>query len=73
MNAPIASITRSEVRSFDQLFIGGEWLESVDDQRIDVISPSTEEHLASVPAGQPGDIDRGVAAARQAFDSGVWS
>jgi acyl-CoA reductase-like NAD-dependent aldehyde dehydrogenase len=73
MNAPTASVTRGEIRSFDRLFIGGEWLESVGEQRIDVVSPSTEEHLAWVPAGQPGDIDRGVAAARRAFDSGVWS
>ena len=70
MNAPTASVTRGENRSFDRLFIGGEWLESVGEQRIDVISPSTEEHLAWVPAGQPGDIDREVAAARRAFDAG---
>jgi aldehyde dehydrogenase (NAD+) len=72
MNAPTAP-ARGELKSFDEVFIGGEWLKSVGDQRIDVISPSTEEHIASVPAGQPGDIDRGVAAARRAFDSGAWS
>jgi acyl-CoA reductase-like NAD-dependent aldehyde dehydrogenase len=73
MNAPATPAARDELRSFDEVFIGGEWLKSVGDQRINVISPSTEEEIASVPAGQPGDIDRGVAAARRAFDSGAWS
>jgi aldehyde dehydrogenase (NAD+) len=73
MNAATAPATRGELRSFDEVFIGGEWLKSVGDQRINVISPSTEEQIAAVPAGQPGDIDLGVATARRAFDSGVWS
>jgi aldehyde dehydrogenase (NAD+) len=72
MNAPTTP-ARGELRSFDEVFIGGEWMKSVGDERINVISPSTEEQIASVPAGQPGDIDRGVVAARRALDSGAWS
>jgi acyl-CoA reductase-like NAD-dependent aldehyde dehydrogenase len=73
MNAPGAHAVPGQLRSFDEIFIGGEWRSSVGDERITVISPSTEEEIASVPAGQPGDIDRGVAAARRAFDCGEWS
>jgi aldehyde dehydrogenase (NAD+) len=62
-----------EVRSFDKLFIAGEWISPMLGNRIEVISPRTEEIIASVPAGSAGDIDSAVRAARKAFDTGVWS
>jgi aldehyde dehydrogenase (NAD+) len=57
---------------YDRLFIGGEWVEPATAERIDVISPVTEEPIASVPSGTPADMERAVAAARAAFDGG-WS
>ena len=41
------------------------------DERIDVVNPFTEEVMGSIPAGTPEDVDRAVAAAREAFES--WS
>jgi aldehyde dehydrogenase (NAD+) len=52
----------------DKLFIGGEWVSSHGSSRIDVVSPSTEEHVGSVPDGAAADMDAAVAAARRAFD-----
>ena len=43
----------------------GEWLE--------VRNPYTNECWARVPEATPEQVDAAVAAARQAFDSGVWS
>ncbi|GAA3112308.1 aldehyde dehydrogenase [Pseudonocardia yunnanensis] len=60
------------VRSFDKLFVDGQWLDSTGSGRIEVISPHTEQAIASVPDGTAGDMDRAVAAARQAFDQGAW-
>ena len=60
------------LRSFDKLFIGGGWAQPATSERIDVISPVTEQCIGSVPAGSPDDIDNAVAAARAAFDSGAW-
>jgi aldehyde dehydrogenase (NAD+) len=60
------------VRSFDRLFIGGEWVEPATDLKIESISPSTEEIIATVPEAREGDVDRAVAAARRAFDEGPW-
>jgi len=57
---------------YDRLFIGGQWVASTGSSLINVISPSTEEHVAAVPSGTPADVDRAVAAARQAFDAGPW-
>ena len=51
----------------DRLYIGGEWVRSDGDGRIEVTNPATEEVCGSVPAGTVGDTDRAVAAARRAF------
>ena len=55
------------------LFIGGEWRDAAGGETFDVVSPSSEEHLATVAAAQPADIDAAVAAARAQFDGGAWS
>jgi acyl-CoA reductase-like NAD-dependent aldehyde dehydrogenase len=55
----------------DRLFIGGEWVEPSGDGRIEVIDSTTEQVMGSVPEGTPADVDRAVAAAREAFDG--WS
>jgi betaine-aldehyde dehydrogenase len=60
------------MRSQDTLFIGGEWVAPWDDEVIEVVSPVTEQVFAAVPNGTPADIDRAVAAAREAFDHGPW-
>ncbi|MGC4250355.1 MAG: aldehyde dehydrogenase [Sphingobium sp.] len=40
--------------------------------RIEVISPMTEAVLGHAPDGNRQDMDRAVAAAREAFDNGPW-
>lgn len=57
---------------YTELFIDGEWVAPVGDGTIEVVSPFTEQVIARVPAGGQGDIDRAVAAARDAFDNGPW-
>ena len=56
----------------DKLYIGGEWVAPAGTGTIDVISPYTEQVIATVPDGTTADIDRAVAAARTAFDEGPW-
>ena len=59
-------------RQYDQLYVDGTWTAPLSSDRITVISPATEQVLGSVPAASRGDIDRAVAAARRAYDSGPW-
>lgn len=66
------SAHETAVVSYDTLFIGGEWVQPSSPATIDTVSPITEELVSRVPEGQPADIDRAVAAAREAFDSGPW-
>jgi len=56
----------------DTIFIGGEFVPPAGTGLIDVISPSTEDVLGQAPDGTNADIDRAVAAAREAFDRGPW-
>jgi aldehyde dehydrogenase (NAD+) len=51
-------------------FVGGEWLEAT--ETYTTISPSSEEPLATVGQGTAEDVDRAVAAARDAYANG-WS
>src|SRR5256884_263791 len=60
------------MREHQRLFIGGEWVEPAGSGTIDVISPHSEELVGRVPEGTAADIDRAVAAARDAFDNGEW-
>jgi betaine-aldehyde dehydrogenase len=60
------------VAEHNELFIGNQWVESKATGKIDVISASTEEVIGRVPDATKTDIDRAVAAAREAFDKGPF-
>jgi aldehyde dehydrogenase (NAD+) len=55
----------------DRLYIGGEWVEPQGSGSFEVIDATTEQVMGTVPAGSAEDLDRAVAAARDAFDA--WS
>lgn len=73
----MTAIKTENALNYDQLFIGGVWVDPKTKQRIDVYSPTTHEYLGSVPEAHEADIDDAVSAARQAFDDptgwGFWS
>src|SRR5262247_3719078 len=56
-----------------RMFINGEWTASNSGQTFPVYDPSTEQIIAEVPDGNATDIDRAVAAAKDAFENGQWS
>ena len=53
-------------------YVGGRWVPPAGDERLGVVSPSTEQVVGEVPLATPADIDRAVTAARTAFDDGPW-
>ncbi|MEY8015350.1 aldehyde dehydrogenase [Mycobacterium servetii] len=59
-------------RSYDAVFLGGQWRKPANPRRLDVISPHSEESIGHVQAAGPDDIDAAVTAARHAFDHGPW-
>jgi aldehyde dehydrogenase (NAD+) len=60
------------IKDYDRLFIGGTWVTPEGTDVIDVVSPSTEQVVARVPEASEADVDKAVAAARQAFEQGPW-
>ncbi len=60
------------VQHLDKLYIGGAWVDPSSDGKIEVVSPVTEEVIFRVAEAREPDMDRAVAAAREAFDNGPW-
>ena len=60
------------MKSYDRLFIGGEWVAPSSSSAFDVHSPSTGELVGRTPEAMEADIDKAVAAAREAVDHGPW-
>jgi aldehyde dehydrogenase (NAD+) len=50
-------------------FIGGEWVEAAGGETFDSTTPATGELIGTFPRSSPEDVDRAVAAARDAFES----
>ncbi|MGI8658173.1 MAG: aldehyde dehydrogenase [Candidatus Limnocylindria bacterium] len=65
-------LTQAPTLSRDRLFIAGEMVQPESEAVIKVVSPVTEERIATAPSSTPADIDRAVRAARAAFDDGPW-
>ena len=56
-----------------QLFINGQWVDAASGKTFETPNPATGDTLARVAEGDAEDINRAVAAARLAFESGPWS
>ena len=59
------------MKTYDKLYIGGEWTPASGKGVFDVIHASTEAVMGRVPAGDAADVDRAVRAAKAAFEG--WS
>ncbi|EMH4162892.1 aldehyde dehydrogenase PuuC [Pluralibacter gergoviae] len=56
-----------------RLFIHGEYCDAQDGDTFATTDPWAQRPLAQVARGKHADVDRAVASARAAFDSGSWS
>jgi aldehyde dehydrogenase (NAD+) len=54
-----------------QLLIDGHWQDG-DSPRFEQVHPATQEVMATFPDASEAEVDRAVAAAREAFDNGPW-
>ncbi len=59
-------------RSYNEIFVGGEWRKPVNPHQLAVISPHTEDPVGHAQAAGPEDVAAAVDAARRAFDDGPW-
>jgi betaine-aldehyde dehydrogenase len=63
---------KTEVRTY-QMYVNGEWIDSKSNKTFPVHDPSTEEVIAQVPDANSDDVNRAVAAAKGAFETGPWA
>ena len=68
---PAGTVQAGAVLDRSRLYIGGQWVASDGDGRIEVINPATEQVIAVVAEGTASDVDKAVAAARAALPA--WS
>ena len=60
------------IRHADRLLIGGRWVEPRGGEHVQIVSPDTEQVVASTALAGEADMDAAVAGARKAFDEGPW-
>lgn len=60
------------MKSYEKLYINGQWHSPVKGGLFETIDPSDESVIARVAAATAEDVDFAVRAARQAFDEGPW-
>ena len=65
-------MTSDLLTDHDTIFVDGEWVRAATSDRINVISPWSEEVVASVPGASRDDVDAAVLAAQRALVSGPW-
>jgi acyl-CoA reductase-like NAD-dependent aldehyde dehydrogenase len=64
--------TINVVKHPSKFFIGGQWADPSSGAKIRVTNSATEELFLHVAEAKDADIERAVAAAREAFDKGPW-
>ena len=69
----MATETTASLNLQTELFINGDFVPSVSGKRFATTNPATGETLAQVAEAGREDLDRAVAAARAAFESGSWA
>ena len=57
------------MREYKQFYINGEWVDPVTANDFDVVNPASEEVCAHISLGSEADVDKAVAAAKNAFES----
>lgn len=56
-----------------KLFINGQFVDAESGKTFETIDPGTGAMIATVPKAGAADAEAAIAAARKAFDSGIWS
>ena len=61
-----------ELKPQSQLFIDGKFVDAASGKTFENFSPSDGHLICNVASGDIEDINRAVASAKKAYDSGIW-
>ncbi len=67
-NTPLQHVKQEDI----SLYINGEFVKSASGKTFENYNPYTNEKINAVAEGDKADIEKAVAAARDAFDNGPW-
>ncbi len=68
----LSTPTRNFLGRAHGLLIDGKWIPSSSGETFETTNPATKQVLCRIARGNAQDVNLAVAAARRAFDSGVW-
>uniref|UniRef100_A0A5F9CBY6 formyltetrahydrofolate dehydrogenase n=1 Tax=Oryctolagus cuniculus TaxID=9986 RepID=A0A5F9CBY6_RABIT len=66
------AVNKLTLRMPHQLFIGGAFVDAEGSKTYDTINPTDESVICQVSLAQASDVDKAVAAAKDAFENGLW-
>src|SRR5260370_40626512 len=69
----MATEVKPSLKLQTDLFLDGKFVPSSTGKRFDTTNPATGETIAQVAQAGTEDLDRAVAGARKAFESGAWA
>ena len=72
MATATAAIEPSVKISANKLLINGQWVNSASGKTFPTVNPATGEIITQVAEADAADVDKAVAAARAAFETGAW-
>ena len=69
---PFESCGLGRFMADEQMWIAGAWCSAENNETSEVLNPATGEVMATVPKATVGDVDRCVAASREALNAADW-
>src|SRR5271154_5239640 len=72
MATATAAIEPSVKISANKLLINGQWVNSASGKTFSTVNPATGDVITQVAEADAADVDKAVAAARAAFETGAW-
>lgn len=54
-------------------YINGQWTDSSNPQKLDIMNPATQEVIARAPKATKAETEEAIKIAKRTFESGVWS
>src|SRR5580692_1554524 len=72
MATATAAIEPSVKISANKLLINGQWVNSASGKTFPTVNPATGDVITQVAEADAADVDKAVAAARAAFETGAW-
>ncbi|MDV2683623.1 aldehyde dehydrogenase family protein [Alkalihalophilus lindianensis] len=59
-------------KTWEKMYINGNWLNASNKEMINVVNPESQEVMTAIPRGQKQDVAHAVTAAKKVFESESW-